>query len=414
MKMLSIAYKDILIILRDRGTLLQIFVLPFVFILVFSGMGSMGEDEQEALPLTVVNLDQGSEAAAFIEGINTAGGVNCEIMDQSAADAQLEAGDIQRLMVIPSSFSADLNANKQVALRIITHPDADDNITETIRLIVDGAAQDMALETQIVASLTFMGEMQAAMPADQQPFTTERVLQQAESQFAISHERPLITVEQLQPGELDKIEEFQPVTGTQVAVPSFTVLFVFLSAGVTALSIYNEKKVGSFRRLMAAPMSKASLLLGKMLPQMVITISQVIVIFGIGMFLMPLIGLDGLVLGDHPLLVILIVLVMALCASGMGVLIAAVARTENQIGGMSAVVLWVMGALGGAFFPIYLLEGFLGQVGKAVPHYWASKAFYGVLVRGQDISGISTDLLVLAGFGLLFWIVGVWRFEFDR
>ncbi|MEJ2750368.1 MAG: ABC transporter permease [Anaerolineae bacterium] len=128
---------------------------------------------------------------------------------------------------------------------------------------------------------------------------------------------------------------------------------------------------------------------------------------------MPLLGLQGLTLGEDPLAVVVIVIVMALCAAGLGVLIAAFARTEGQIGGGAAVLLWVMGALGGAFFPTFLLEGFLGQAGKAVPHYWAGKALYGVLARGQTLADITTEIAVLLGFTLLFWLVGVWRFNFD-
>ena len=136
-------------------------------------------------------------------------------------------------------------------------------------------------------------------------------------------------------------------------------------------------------------------------------------IFLVGALLMPLLGLDGLTLGKDPLAVFLLVVVMALCAAGLGVLIAAFARTEAQIGGGAAVLLWVMGALGGAFFPTFLLKGFLGQAGKIVPHYWAGKVLFGVLARGQTLPDITTELAVLLGFTLLFWLVGVWRFEFD-
>jgi ABC-2 type transport system permease protein len=271
----------------------------------------------------------------------------------------------------------------------------------------------MALKTQLLASLQHMGEMQAANPPEQQVFTTDRIVAQAEGQFESSTERPLVTVIQMRPGQLGQQEEPQPLGGPQISVPGFTVLFVFLSAGTTALSIYNEKKVGSFRRLLAAPMSKAELLLGKMLPQFFVALIQVVVIFGVGMFIMPLVGLKPLELGDHPLAVLVIVLVMALCATGMGVLIAAIARTEGQIGGVSAAALWVMGALGGAFFPVYLIEGFLGQIGQVVPHFWASKAFYGVLARGQDLGGVITEIGFLLGFTVLFFLIGVWRFEFD-
>jgi len=413
MNILSVAFKDLQILLRERGSLLQLFLLPFVFIFVFSGLGSFSESEDEAIVLPVVDLDGGEGAQQLIANINAAGGVQTTIMAEADAESQLETGELKRMLVIPEKFSTDITANRPVTLRLVNHPDTNETEKEAVRLVVDGVAQDMALQTQVLASLQHMGDMQAGLPSAQQAFTPERALAQAKGQFESASKRPLITIEQMQPGQLDELEESLPSVGTQISVPGFTVLFVFLAAGLTALSIYNEKKIGSFRRLLAAPMSKAELLLGKMLPQFLVALIQVAVIFSAGVFILPLLGLEALTLGDHPWTVLLIICVMALCATGLGVVIAAFAHTENQIGGGSSVALWVMGALGGAFFPLYLLDGFLGQIGKVVPHYWASKAFYGAMVRGQDLAGVSTEIAILLGFTLLFWLVGLWKFDFD-
>jgi ABC-2 type transport system permease protein len=307
MNILNITFKDLQIFFKDRGASLQLFLLPLVFIFVFSGLGGIGQEEDRAIPLPVVNLDDGAAAGKLVEHIDTAGGVQTELMERSEAETKLEAGEINWLLTIPADFSADLAANTPVTLRLVSHPDADDTERENVRLVVDGVAQGMTLQIQILTSLEFMGEMQAANAPDQQVFTTERILAQAEGQFKSSEERPLITVEQMIPGQIGKTEEPEPLGGTQVSVPGFTVLFVFLAAGSTALSIYREKQVGSFRRLMAAPMSKAELLLGKMAPTFIVALIQVVVIFAVGMFLLPLLGLDGLTLGDHPLAVALIV-----------------------------------------------------------------------------------------------------------
>lgn len=411
--MLNITFKDLQIFFKDRGSALQLFVLPLVFIFVFSGLGNVNQGEPEAAPLPVVNLDEGNAAQSLLQKIDAAGGVKTTLMDQTEAEAQLEAGEIDWLLIIPADFSTNVAANTLTTLRLVSHPDADNAEREAVRLVVDGAAQDLLVKSQILTSLQMMADTQSSNDPEHQPFTTETILAQVDRQFGTAQKRPLITIHQTRPGQQEKDAEPAPFSGPNVTVPGFTVLFVFLAAGATAISIYNEKKIGSFRRLLAAPLPKTSLLLGKMMPTFFIAVIQVSVIFLIGMFLMPLFGLKGLTLGEDPLAVVVIVIVMALCAAGLGVLIAAFARTEGQIGGGSAVLLWVMGALGGAFFPTFLLEGFLGQAGKAVPHYWAGKALYGVLARGQSLPDITTEIAVLLGFTLLFWLVGVGRFDFD-
>ena len=58
-------------------------------------------------------------------------------------------------------------------------------------------------------------------------------------------------------------------------------------AGTTAMSIYSEKKTGTFRRLLAAPLSKAELLSGKMLPGFLIVLIQIVIVFAASIFLLP-------------------------------------------------------------------------------------------------------------------------------
>jgi ABC-2 type transport system permease protein len=190
-------------------------------------------------------------------------------------------------------------------------------------------------------------------------------------------------------------------------------MFVFLTAQMTARSIYDEKKVGSFRRLLAAPMSKASLLAGKMLPNLFTGLIQTGVIFAFGTIGMRLLGLTPMTLGDAPLVVALVAVLVALCSSSLGTLIAAIARTENQIGGLSAVVLWVMGVLGGSFIPLFFLENFLGPLPQIVPHYWANRAFNDLMIRGLGLAGVTVEIAVLLGFTGLFFVVGLWKFDFD-
>jgi ABC-2 type transport system permease protein len=412
MNIISIALKDLQILFKDRGTAVSLFLLPFLFIFLFSGVRYGDTGEVRIVSLPTVDLDGGQAARRLIENINRAGGVEVERVEQAEAQAQLQAGDIDRLLTIPAGFSTDLAANRPVALRLVNHPDAAASDTEAVQLVVDGVAQNMTLQAQVLASLRHMGEMWAASP-EQQPFTTERAAAQAESQFAVADEQPLVSVEEMQPGQLGNPEESKSWGGLQASVPSMTVLFVFLMASTTAASIRNEKKSGSFRRLLAAPMRKVELLLGKVLATLLTTLIQLAVIFGVSMFVFPMLGLEGLTLGNHPVAVILIAVLVALCATGLGVFIAALARTEGQATAYSGLLLWVMAFLGGTFFPLYLTEGFLSQIGVVAPHYWANKAFYGVLTRGQDLAGVATEIAVLAGMTVLFWLVGVWRFDYD-
>ena len=270
----------------------------------------------------------------------------------------------------------------------------------------------MSLEIQILAALQQMGQMQASAPEEyQEAFSVERMQAQARSQFERAQAQPLVAVTQRVPGQ--EVEQEEDLGLGDVAVPGITVLFVFLTAQTMARSIYDEKKVGSFRRLLAAPMSKGALLAGKMVPNLIMGLIQTGVIFAFGIVGLRLMGLPSAKLGPDPLAVVLVVVLMALCSSTLGILIAAIARTENQIGGLSSVLLWVMGLLGGSFVPLFLLERFLGPVPKIVPHYWANHALVNLMVRGLGLADVMLDCAVLLGFTLLFFAIGLWRFDFE-
>ena len=190
-------------------------------------------------------------------------------------------------------------------------------------------------------------------------------------------------------------------------------LFIFLTAQMTARSIYDERRTGSFRRLLAAPLGRWHILVGKLLPNVVIVVLQVVFIFAAGVFLLPLMGLDALTLGDDPLALALLVLAAALCCAALGALIAALARTEAQIGGISAVVLWVLAFVGGCFIPLFLINESMATIGQLTPHYWAVTGFYDLLTRGLGLESIIDSLVALLAFAAVFFLVGARRFEFS-
>jgi ABC-2 type transport system permease protein len=413
MNALNIALKDLQIFVRDRGAVVQLFLLPLVFIVVFSGALATvgGESEDARIPLPIVDLDGGPAAQALLQNLDAAGGVRVERYAQEQANASLDENKIAHVLTVPADFSSGLAEGRQVTLRLVSHPDANPEETEAVRLVIEGVAGDMALESQILASLQQMGDMQAGEPEASRSFAVERMRAQARSQFERSQTRPLVAVVQTVPGQEAVREEIPDLD--ELAVPGFAVLFIFIMAQTTARSIYDEKKVGSFRRLLASPMSKASLLAGKMLPNFFMGILQAVVIFAFGVVGLRLLGLRAVTLGNSPLGVALVVVLIALCSSALGILIAAIARTENQIGGLSTLLLWGMGFVGGCVIPLVFLESFVGPLIRIVPHYWANRAFDHLMVRGLGLADVTTELVVLLGFAVLFFALGLWRFDFD-
>jgi len=202
---------------------------------------------------------------------------------------------------------------------------------------------------------------------------------------------------------------------SQTFVPGITVLFVFLAAQSVARNIFEEKRIGTFRRLLSAPLSRSDILTGKMVPILILTLIQIVFIFAIGAFVLPALGMGRLGIGEDPLAWVVASFVIALCASSLGLFISSVARTEGQISGLSNALLWVAGFLGGAIMPafIYRTIPVLNFAAHLVPQYYAITAYTDILARGKTLVDILPFLAVLLGFTGLFFIIGIRRFRFQ-
>jgi ABC-type multidrug transport system permease subunit len=414
MNVLNITRKDLLILFKDPSTLLQLFLLPLVFIVLYVGIGSSVEareaEETQRPTLLVVNQDSGEMSTQLITNLGSQGGLVVELHDLSEAEAMLTDEEISRYLIIPDGFSAGVNDGVPVSLEYAS-ADLADSANQTVLLSVEGVVRDLSLQTLILGSLNQMRDMQAGNPDAEQVLSVERAVTQAKSQFESSATRPLVVVDEVLPEELGREED--ELNFAELAVPSMTVLFVFLTAQTTAQSIYDEKKIGSFRRLLAAPMSKFSLLSGKLTPNFLLVILQVVVIFFAATVIFPLLGMDRLSLGNDLPALVLLILVTALCSTTLGALIVSIAHTEAQIGGLSTAALWIMAFLGGSIVPLFLVNDTLAAIGKVTPQYWAVTGFYDLLVRGQGLSEITDSLVALLGFSVLFMAVALWRFDFD-
>jgi len=363
----------------------------------------------------VVNLDPGGDLSArFMAGIDQAGGFRTEPIDQANAEASLKTLKIWRYLVIPQNFTADLTQGKPVNVVLITHPATTASTDNSILQVVNGVARGISLELQLLDGIRQMGDMQSGNPQADQVFNSERILAQAKGQFEQSRTQPLVNIVE----EIPKAVAVKEQAGFDFAasvVPGMVVLFVFLSASVVARAIYEERKAGSLRRLLAAPLTRSELMLGKMTPIFLLTLVQIVVIFAVGAFILPLLGIGRLGIGEDPFAWAVSSIVIALCSTCLGIMIAAIARTEAQISGLSNALLWVAGFLGGALVPAFMIQQIpvLAVLSRLVPQSWANATYNAILARGASLAEVLPNLGVLLVFSAVFFFIGVRRFKFE-
>ncbi|MEO6324425.1 MAG: ABC transporter permease [Thermoanaerobaculia bacterium] len=196
-------------------------------------------------------------------------------------------------------------------------------------------------------------------------------------------------------------------------VPAWTLFGLFFISQQIASSLLEEKKLGTFRRLQVAPISRPELLIGKLVPFFLVNLAQVVTMFAAGALLLPLLGAPRLAIGSHPFALMAITVAASLAASGLGLLIASLAKTTEQIGGLGSMLVVTMAALGGVMVPRMAMPQSMQTVGLLTPHAWALTAYQDVLVKGAGLVAVLPAVAVLLGFATAFFAVALVKFQWD-
>jgi ABC-2 type transport system permease protein len=109
---------------------------------------------------------------------------------------------------------------------------------------------------------------------------------------------------------------------------------------------------------------------------------------------------------------VVVSLALALAANGLGLLVAALGKTEAQVGGWSVLLAIILAALGGMMVPSYIMPGAMKTLSLFTPHAWALAGYHDVMMRGLGLREVLLETGVLLGFAGVFFILAFWRFRF--
>ena len=189
----------------------------------------------------------------------------------------------------------------------------------------------------------------------------------------------------------------------QVLVPSYTVMFAFFLVLTVGWLFVSERRQGTLKRLRAAPLSRAEILVGKLLPCFLLSLSQ-------GFFLLLMGKLAfGLKWGPEPLWLIPVVTATSIAAMGLAMLVASLARTETQVAIYGTLLVLVLAGVSGCLMPRELMPESMKQISRVTPHAWALDAYAQLLLSSTpNLEMVGTACLVLTAFGAGFLLLA-WR-----
>lgn len=220
---------------------------------------------------------------------------------------------------------------------------------------------------------------------------------------------PLVMIAFLKPlARLALTQDNPDANGAEFTVPAMATMFAFFLVGMIGFSFLMDRQQGTWERLRASQATSAELLIGKVVPSFALAAVQQAALFGLGMLLFDLRPAGSV------LALVCVVAAFCVCLTGLGVLIAALFKSSQQLNAFSNIFAMILAGISGAFVPLSLLPSWARTIAPISPQYWALRGYRAVILDGGSFGAIALPVAILLAVALAAAILGTLRFEFDE
>lgn len=362
--------KEFLALSRDLHGLGALFLMPLVFIVVMSlALKNAYNPPADTLAYAIAQHDAGPAAARFVERWQEEHGVPRPL----PADWQqaLSAQGLKYVLVLEAGFSDALSAPQAPSappLRLVVEPGMDGGVQRVT------AAQLAAL----------VGEVRAL-------FLMERFMGLAPAGAA--------DIGRFIASERSGGPQGLRLSAVQHNVPAWLIFGMFFVVAAMANLLVQERGDGTLARLSALGVPDGIQVAAKAIPYFIVNGVQAALMLAVGVWLMPLLGGDGLSLaGIDPLALLLMLAAISAAAVGLALCVACLVRSHAQANAIGPVINILMAAVGGIMVPTFIMPATMQRVAALSPMNWALDGLVGVLVRGGGPAQVLPQAAILFAF----------------
>lgn len=414
----TVAAKDLRLFLRDRVALLMSFALPIVLATVFgAAMTSMmgGGDGAARVAVGFEDLDGSPESRALLAELQGQASLKVEL--RADVRARVARGASPAAILVPAGFGEDVRAGRKP--RVVLYRDPSKEIEQHIvagnlvPVLMRAAGPAVAKEMMKrgMEAMGFPAGMREMAESfyDAQPKADDGADSKSRNPFdfeAGGAEALGLSVEDVAGGA----NASRKSAAGAHAIAGIAVMMLLFGLTACGGTILDEEKSGTLQRVRLTPNAGAAVLAGKALFTVLVGFAQLVILFAYGglAFAVPVFR--------EPLALVLLSASVALAAAGFGLCLAVVCRTQKQLEGLSTLLILLMSALGGSWFPLAIVPEWFRTVGHFTLNAWAMDGYQGLFWYGKDLAGIALPIGVLlaiaAATGAFAWFG--WRRRFER
>lgn len=363
MKLLHIAAKDLRLILRDRWAAVSLLIVPIVIILVIAETQS-GEGSSSIL-FPVVDEDQGPVANVLVRALREH--LDVRVVDRETAERWVaKENRAPAMLVLPRGLSKNYLTERVSQIDLLTDPAA-------------------WKELQAIKMALMLADREASSLGD--PFAEE-----------------LLELE-----ERSLTGTWLKFTSLEQNVPGFAMTFVLLSMifGV-AFGMRDEEAWGTSARLAVAPVGHGTVVAGKLLARLLVGTVQLLLLLLFGKLVY------GLALGNSAATLIVAATVIVFALTCFSLVIAAAARTREQVVPVGISAVFILAALGGCWWPFFEQPPWMQAVAQGVVTTWSMFTIHDVMLRDRSFVELLPKLSFLVAYGVVSFAVGLRLFRYSE
>lgn len=393
--------KEILLLKRDIGGIVIIFVMPLLLIVTITLIqdSTFKNLEGSKIPIIFIDNDQ-SEVSKNIKN-ELESSKTFQLLtnyNEKSAREAVFSGDYQMAIVIPENLTKDLNSNIDSKVQ---------TIVSSFGLEGDSAKTQKAVPKAKEIHLYFDPATNAGFKNSVMNSVNKMVFEIENKKIYKAFQEQLGTDENLEENKnLISFKEITPKKGAmdvmpnsvQHNVPAWTLFAIFFIVVPLSINLVKEKSQGTSVRARISPTPYFVHILGKTCTYLIICMIQFLLMVAVGVYLFPYMDLPAFDVTGKMFHLMIVTLFAGLAAIGFGVLLGTLADTQEQSAPFGATSVVVLAAIGGIWVPVFLMPEFMQTVARFSPMNWGLNAYYDIILRNSGIAGIAKELALLLAF----------------
>ncbi len=414
---LTMAIKDLKLLLRDKTAFFFAFFFPLVYATFFGSIFSGGGgDGSNSMSVLLVDQDRTDGSRAFIELLQKAPELDLVEAELETAREKVRTGSQTAYLLVPEGFgqaSENRFSGQTPRVQIGVDPKrkAEEGMLQGI--LTKYAAQEMQRVFQDPAAMDSQMSSAKAYAANapaQVRDSLDRLFTEIQNLSAFPGNPEGGAGFDMTPLELESVpvvaEWKGPRNAYSISFPQGIIWGIMGSAAGFGISLVIERQRGTLVRMQAAPVSRTQILGGKALACFFTTTSLAIVLLLLG----------AAVFGVRASSLLHLVMAIGSVATafvGIMMLLSVMGKTEQAAGGIGWAVLMMMAMIGGGMIPLFFMPPWLQTFSNISPIKWSILAMEGALWRGFSLGEMMLPCLILLGTGIACFAVGVRSFRWS-